>query len=185
MPQLLSPKTSGNYPYDFHLSSLYVSIPLAIYLSFFLTIYCFITYIDPSWRQSWEMSAKVSNSGHGLRVSHKRVWIGPPCFWNVWINCQSLYYFFNVFIFILELEWARRGAEGEGERVSSRLPAEHGAQQGAQSHHTEIMTWAKIKSQIFNWLSHPGAPILTLLQKIKIWDIQVAQQLSICLWLRL
>jgi len=32
------------------------------------------------------------------------------------------------------------GAGGEGERISSRLPAERGAQCGAQSHDMEIMT---------------------------------------------
>ena len=39
---------------------------------------------------------------------------------------------------------SRKGAEGEGEsggeRISSRLLLEHGAQSGAQSHDPEIMT---------------------------------------------
>jgi len=32
------------------------------------------------------------------------------------------------------------GADGEGERISSGLPAEHGAQLGAPSHNPEMMT---------------------------------------------
>ena len=35
------------------------------------------------------------------------------------------------------------GAEGEGERISNRLPAECGAQYGAQSDDTKIMTWVR------------------------------------------
>ena len=27
-------------------------------------------------------------------------------------------------------------------------------------HNSEIVTWAEIKSQILNWLSHPGAPVM-------------------------
>ena len=52
--------------------------------------------------------------------------------------------------------------EGEVEReiISSRLPVEHRAQSGLQlrSHDPEIMTCAKIKSQMLNQLSYPGTP---------------------------
>ena len=52
-----------------------------------------------------------------------------------------------------------RGREGRGrergrERIPSRLHTQCRAQCRTQSHHAEIMTWAKIKSQILNWLSH-------------------------------
>ena len=50
------------------------------------------------------------------------------------------------------LEVGRR-AEGEGERILSRFHT----QCGAGSHNPEIMTWLEIKSQMLNWLSHPGA----------------------------
>lgn len=40
----------------------------------------------------------------------------------------------------------RGGAEGEGENLKQTL-AECGAQQGIRSHHSEIMTLDKIKSQ--------------------------------------
>ena len=47
-------------------------------------------------------------------------------------------------LFILEREracaWAREGGRGRGERISSRLPTEHGAGLGARSQDPEIMT---------------------------------------------
>ena len=50
-----------------------------------------------------------------------------------------------------------RGAEGKGESLQP-TPHLHRAQHGVWSHDAEIMTWAEIKSQMLNWLSHPGAP---------------------------
>ena len=52
---------------------------------------------------------------------------------------------------------------GERERIPSRLHAQHRAQHGTQSHNSKLMTWAKIKNQMLNWLSHPGALIALLL----------------------
>ena len=50
----------------------------------------------------------------------------------------SLLFFKDFFIYSRESE---QGQEGRGrERISSRLPAEHGAQCRAQSQHPEIMT---------------------------------------------
>jgi len=48
--------------------------------------------------------------------------------------------------------------ERERERILSRFHAQHGAQLRILSHDPEIMTWGKIKSQMGNWLSYPGAP---------------------------
>ena len=51
------------------------------------------------------------------------------------------------------------GAEREGERIPSRprsVSREPNA--GLKLTNCEIMTWAEIKSQMLNWLSHPGAP---------------------------
>ena len=42
------------------------------------------------------------------------------------------------------------GTEGEGQRTSSRLRAEHGAPSGSPSHDPEIMTRAEIKSHTLN-----------------------------------
>ena len=69
-----------------------------------------------------------------------------------------------IYIFILLdftlFTWEREsGAEGEGE-VQARPHTEHGAQWEAPSHDPETMTWTKTKSQMFNLLSHPGAPDL-------------------------
>ena len=44
-----------------------------------------------------------------------------------------------------ERERAGGGAEGEGERLSRRLPTEHGARCRAPSHNPETMTRAEIK----------------------------------------
>ena len=55
----------------------------------------------------------------------------------------------------------RRGQrKRERERLSSWLPTEHRVGGRAASQDPEIMTWAKIKSQSLNWLSHPGIPII-------------------------
>ena len=51
-----------------------------------------------------------------------------------------------------------RGSGREWGTVPGRLHAQLGAQHGAQSHSPEVMTWAEIKSQMPNRLSHPGAP---------------------------
>ena len=54
---------------------------------------------------------------------------------------------------------------GEGQRQRERelqagsMPNTESSE-GAQSHNLEIMTWAKIKSQTLNQLSHPGTPQL-------------------------
>lgn len=57
------------------------------------------------------------------------------------------------------VERKKREAEGEGEKESlSTFPAEHRARHGSQSHDPEVMTWAEIKSQSLNRLSHPGVP---------------------------
>ena len=44
----------------------------------------------------------------------------------------------------------------EGERILSRLYTQGGAPRGAQSQDSQIMTWAKIKSQTLSSLSYPG-----------------------------
>ena len=47
--------------------------------------------------------------------------------------------------------------EDQGER-EKQTPTKQGAWGRAWSHDPEIMTWADIKSQMLNWLSHPDAP---------------------------
>ena len=70
--------------------------------------------------------------------------------------------FFRCYLFIWERENERAWVGGR-DRGTSRLPTEYWAQHGAWSHNPEIMTWAEIKSQMLNQLSHPGAPIITIL----------------------
>ena len=65
------------------------------------------------------------------------------------------------------LEVSGRVGRGRGrrrERIPGRLCAECGAWYGAWFHTPKSMTWAKIKSWMLNWLSHPGTPILSSLK---------------------
>ena len=50
--------------------------------------------------------------------------------------------------------------EKERERISNRLPTEHGAQLRAQFHDLKATTRPETKSQMPNLLSHPGAPLI-------------------------
>jgi len=61
----------------------------------------------------------------------------------------------------------RAGGGAEGERISSRLPAERRARPETPSQNPEIMTWAEIKSGTLNRLSHPGAPLCDVLNIYK------------------
>ena len=55
----------------------------------------------------------------------------------------------------------RGGGRGKGrERILIGLHAQHRTLHWTWSHDPEIMTWAKIKSQALNQLSHPGTPKL-------------------------
>ena len=56
--------------------------------------------------------------------------------------------------------------EGEGERIWSDC-TECRAWRRALSHNCEITTWAKTKSQVLNWLSHSGAPVLILMLQVQ------------------
>ena len=54
-------------------------------------------------------------------------------------------------------------AEGEGERIPSRLHAQHRTPYRALSPDPETMAWAKVKSQMLTCLSHPVTPRLIFL----------------------
>ena len=92
-------------------------------------------------------------------------------------RCPFLFYFilfyFILFYFILFYEreteqvWPRERGKGrererekerERERILSRMYAQHQAGHGVCPSEPGIMTWAKIKTQRLNQLSHPGAP---------------------------
>ena len=65
-------------------------------------------------------------------------------------------------LFILERERAEGGAEGEGQEEGEKqkqTPHWAWSPMQARSHDPEIMTWAEIKSQMLNGLSHPGAMV--------------------------
>ena len=67
-----------------------------------------------------------------------------------------------MFLFIVEREKNKKRAQaGEGrerQRILSRLHTRRRAWRGAWLHDPGTMSWAKFKSQMPNWLSHPGAP---------------------------
>ena len=59
---------------------------------------------------------------------------------------------------------SRGGAERGGDRIPSKLcAASTEPDAGLEFVNHEIMTEAEIKSQMFNQLSHPGAPLLVCL----------------------
>ena len=64
---------------------------------------------------------------------------------------------FSFCLFILRGggSWAGEGQRGR-ERIPSSLRSEE-SHKGLELTNHEIMTWAKIKSYMPNWLSHPGA----------------------------
>ena len=72
-------------------------------------------------------------------------------------NVILFYLFINVYLFIFRKKVRERGSEREGERILSRLHAvSTEPNMGLSPMNHEIMTWAKIKSQTLNRLSHPG-----------------------------
>ena len=93
--------------------------------------------------------------------------------WELNIEVKLGYFCFFIFFLILEIEKEREGGReqvraGERsrgrERISSKFHAQRGVWHGAQFHDSGITTWAKIKSQSLNWLSHPGTPKLRYFQ---------------------
>ena len=119
---------------------------------------------DPKQPLRWQQWAQCGAQTHelwdqDLSWSQMLNWIGHP---------GSPIYFERA------RAWAHgsmRAGEGqrEGERESqagSTLSAEPEARLNPMTD-CEIMTWAEIKSQILNRLSHPGAPIRFLLS---VWD---------------
>ena len=85
-----------------------------------------------------------------LFLSLLLVWWEYPCFLK-WLTDWLI----DWLIDLTGRAWVGGGAE-EKERISSRLPTESRASFKAGSHDPETMTWAEIKSQAFNQLSHPG-----------------------------
>ena len=85
----------------------------------------------------------------------------------------SKHFFFKFIYLFWEWESASRGeAERESQAgctVSTELAVE------LDPRNREIMTWAEIKSQMLNWLSHPGAPefssMLKGLYAMTEWDL--------------
>ena len=53
--------------------------------------------------------------------------------------------------------------EGERENLNQALHCQHRAWLRAWIRNCEIMTWAEIRSQMLNPLSHPGTPVLIVL----------------------
>ena len=73
------------------------------------------------------------------------------------------YFFLSLFIY-LESGWVSwEVAEKERERIPSMLhTASMEPDVGLKLTNREIITWAKVKSQTFNQMSHPGTTVLLL-----------------------
>ena len=74
--------------------------------------------------------------------------------------------------------------EKEREKISSRLRAVSTVHRvGLKPTNCEIMTWAKTKSQLLNWLNHPGAPHLRFLKDVLHCFLELAIPVSDFHWL--
>ena len=74
---------------------------------------------------------------------------------------QNIYVHMHACMYVrryLERGGREKGRGGERERLLSRISSQCRAQHRARSCNAGIMTWAEIKSQVLNRLSHPGSP---------------------------
>ena len=74
---------------------------------------------------------------------------------------HSLLNYFSCIFFLKFTYFERqreRGKEREKPKKVPRSALSTGPDVGLDPTNHEIMTWAKIKNQMLNWLSHPGAP---------------------------
>jgi len=85
---------------------------------------------------------------------------------------KKIYLFFKDFIYLFERE-CKQGRSRE--REISRLRTERRAQCGAQSHNPEIMTWAEIKSQMFNWVTQASLSFFVFIDFIYLFEREWAR----------
>lgn len=110
-----------------------------------------------------------------LTVLLRRYWVALQVPWGLTTRAvvgvivksvRALKIFFEVFIYLLiyfrETERVLKPGEKQRgkkrERIPSRLHTERGAQRGAQSHNSEIVTWAEAEGVRPSTAGHPGAP---------------------------
>ena len=81
---------------------------------------------------------------------------------------RNLFFSFLIYLPIVERQrestYGRRGRWRETQADCAECRTQH----ETRSHNLEIMTWAEIKSQTLNWLSHLGAPEISRIQKVSI-----------------
>ena len=80
--------------------------------------------------------------------------------WELCTFCEICFYPTENKAFLKKIFWESTGEgqrEGERESQASSVPS---AQTPIQGLNHDIMTWAKIKSQMLNRLSHPGTPLV-------------------------
>ena len=102
--------------------------------------------------------------GAGTWLRTHRYYVAEPAVEAIYLAATfMLLTYLSFFKIYFMYFWERESKQGEEqqerERIPSRLPTECGAPLGAQSHDPEIMTWAKTKSWMLNWLSHSGTPL--------------------------
>ena len=80
-------------------------------------------------------------------------------------SLSIIFFKFFVIIYFWERESVRRGGiETEGESQAGSVLSAKSPTRGSNSRDCAIMSWAKIKSQTLNWLSHPGTLSLSILK---------------------
>ena len=146
-----------------------------------------VNYTQKCWKELWELSLKRKgnifisplSTIHCLehKCSRWEELCQPSLSWGegphskdrramIWKESRSLNTLWNVHILEREHEQGRR-AEGERDRILSKVHVQCRAWRRAGSHDSGIITWSEIKSWTLNWLNHPGTPVvLTFKTKI-------------------
>ena len=97
------------------------------------------------------------------------------CFGNVIsVNCFKNAVFLSLFIYFERERGRAHESAGEEQKKKERenpkqAPCLAQNPMWAQSHDSEIMTWAEIKSWMLNWLSHLNAPKNAVFKMHGVW----------------
>ena len=120
---------------------------------------CLVNFDDPiEWLDSYPLSSGHLASTRPINMHNEYTTVMESL--GLFLLVKNSQGFPVSLIFDLNKFFLRESvSRGRGrERISSKLHAQLGAWCRARSHDHETMTWAKIKGQKLNWLSHPGTP---------------------------
>ena len=86
------------------------------------------------------------------------------------------YFFLSLFIYFYretETTWVGKGQrEGDTESQAGSTLSMQSPTWDSNSQNHEIVTWAKTKSQMLNWLNHPGAPRFWTIDLASVWVLE-------------